>query len=1191
MANAVFTPLVGLPKEPPKIIVPGIISPRGPLVKVVGTKWERDPGMADLLDYFDAPRFEELKTDAERFGALTTKEVQAISDIAAKCRNDFSYCARNFFWITDKKRGAALFSLWESQELIYERMLALRAKGRAQKIMVLKARQLGCSTLIEGLIAWRTIFFKNVNAIVVSYDPEHAAYLFGIMQYIYDRLPWWIKPMCSAREYKDGLTFENPDPADRRKNPGLGSRVMVQAANKRTGVGVGVRISAAHLSEFALWNQDYARDVIEEELGNALAENQETFAVLESTGNGMGYSYDLWNKNVEMGDDAEWQPVFLPFFFESTRVLAPPNGWIPEPPEKQIQQRIATDWLRCDNAQCLQYHERFEKINDRTSSICQTCKIGTLNVYELTPGQMYWMHRKRKNAEKDTASLKKLRQAMCSTWIEAFQTSGTNVFTEESMAYVDSMVRPPIKQGFLDKNGKFHGCNPKDMAINPSNGEYYERCYLDGCDIDHGYGDEHGEHPLRIWKMPDPNSEYVIGGDVSEGLGGSADFSVGAVLRVSRTGGADEVVAIFRSNTTDTIGFAVVLNALGWMYKDKEGIPAMMAIEVNRYDTCLGWIRNQLQYPNLYRWKNIDSVNQVTTRFGWVTQQNSKPRLWQTLRRWLRDRIFMVYSQDFAKEMRTFTKDDIEERGASHEHGSKDDTLMSCVPAGTMVTTSIGLRPIESVKVGDLVLTHTGKFMPVLRTMSKIHEDGLVKIDAIGRPPLLLTSDHKMYLWEKYATYRESGKPVLRRNKYRNPRWISADTATKSLMLYGTCSVPPSAVEDVEYIDMKCFVPDGYAVRKKGVGIGYTKRGSDCRINGVTEHIPVDKDMLRMVGYFLAEGAKGHHNVVFSSHDREEPIRSWLIGYLRKIGLNPGTIKQSANGTNIFCSSMVLRSFFVEFGKSTGKRLPQWTQLLPPEKQREIIIGYLIGDGCFMRQSGIISANTISQEAAMQIFNMSLRCGWPVAMRENKGQNGHYNQWSLRYSSHTAEMIKNLIEPDILACKRPLYRSIKESHNKINIHDGILIGQIISAEKIQFNGVVYDIEVAEDHSFVANGTVVSNCMIALYCAHEGDWDDSLQQVNVSKELTLEEAPWHVHCMNPECNFIDAASSTDKLTRCRRCNTMVIQFLANRDARSADNQMDAFAGGRISQHEAQEYAQPMQSKEDEIEWTEQGPAVD
>lgn len=657
-----------------QIIIP--VQARGPLVRPARVKWERDPEMSELIDYFDEPRFHgpKIKSDADRFELLTTKEIRIIQDIASKCRANFSYASRNFFWITNKKRGEQLFKLWESQELIYEHLLNLKAKGLAMKLILLKARQLGASTLIEGLIAWRTMFFKNVTSIVVSFDAEHAAYLFGIMQYIYDRMVWWLKPQCSSREYKDGLKFENPDYDDRRKNPGLNSAVMVQAANKRTGVGQGVRISAAHASEFADWHPDYARDVIEEDLGNALAEDDpDMFAILESTAKGAGnYSYRLWNKNVELGEQAEWHALFLPWFFERTRVTAPARGWRPEPPELEMNERVKADWLRCNNPDCEQYQEHYHR---SVGMDCPTCGIGKLDLFELAPGQMCWMQRKRKNAEKEAESLKKLRQEMATTAEEAFQLSGVAVFGDGAQEFVNNSVRPPLREGFLDKAGNFHGCNPHDRRRNQSTNEYYEACYADGCDQDHSYGDENGEHPYHVWKDPEKDAEYVIGADVSEGLGGEFDYSVGFVIKVNRQGGADEHVATFRSNRIDPVAFAQVLNFMGRAYNE-----AMMSIEVNRYDTCMSWIRFQLQYPNLYRWKHMDSINPLSNKLGWLTNVSSKPRLYQTMKRWLQFKLFIVYSRNFAAEMKTFTKDE-DERGATAESGAYDDEIMAAMIA------------------------------------------------------------------------------------------------------------------------------------------------------------------------------------------------------------------------------------------------------------------------------------------------------------------------------------------------------------------------------------------------------------------------------------------------------------------------------------------------------------------------------
>jgi hypothetical protein len=38
-----------------------------------------------------------------------------------------------------------------------------------------------------------------------------------------------------------------------------------------------------------------------------------------------------------------------------------------------------------------------------------------------------------------------------------------------------------------------------------------------------------------------------------------------------------------------------------------------------------------------------------------------------------------------------------------------------CFPAGTLITTARGQIPIEAVELGDLVLTHEGRWRPVVR--------------------------------------------------------------------------------------------------------------------------------------------------------------------------------------------------------------------------------------------------------------------------------------------------------------------------------------------------------------------------------------------------------------------------------------------------------------------------------------------
>ncbi|AUR99453.1 hint domain protein [Vibrio phage 1.266.O._10N.286.52.F9] len=61
---------------------------------------------------------------------------------------------------------------------------------------------------------------------------------------------------------------------------------------------------------------------------------------------------------------------------------------------------------------------------------------------------------------------------------------------------------------------------------------------------------------------------------------------------------------------------------------------------------------------------------------------------------------------------------------------------------GTMITTDKGLVAIEDIKVGDNVLTHTGRYMPVTTVMARKHTEGVrTLIDNFGRS-VSLTDEH-----------------------------------------------------------------------------------------------------------------------------------------------------------------------------------------------------------------------------------------------------------------------------------------------------------------------------------------------------------------------------------------------------------------------------------------------------------------
>ncbi len=329
---------------------------------------------------------------------------------------------------------------------------------------------------------------------------------------------------------------------------------------------------------------------------------------------------------------------------------------------------------------------KYERGVDQEGIKCHGCGIGNMEPYHLTDQQMHWMQRERLNAEKDADSLKAMKAEICSTAEEAFQLSGVQVFPQECLDFVNRHLEEPKAKGYLDKAGVLHG-------IDAVTG----RCPMPECDVDHSYE----ELPLHIFRYPEKNYSYVIGVDVSEGLGEDNDYSIIFVNKVGGLREPDEQVAIFRSNTISPVEFAHPCSMLGHWYND-----ALLSIEINKYDTTFSYVRQNYSYPNLYRWKHVDSTNMLSQKWGWETNMKSKPRLWQTATYWLKNRSWIIHSKNFYQEMTTFQKESAEDRGAKAEKGFYDDEMMGGLIAlycshDSDWDENLGMIPIRRTLTGD----------------------------------------------------------------------------------------------------------------------------------------------------------------------------------------------------------------------------------------------------------------------------------------------------------------------------------------------------------------------------------------------------------------------------------------------------------------------------------------------------------
>jgi len=219
--------------------------------------------------------------------------------IRQKLKDDFEHYSSRCLKIRTKAGKVLSFGLNKAQLYIHDRLeeqLSLTGKIRA---IILKGRQQGASTYIEGRFYWKVSHRKGVRAFILTHDAEATANLFEMAERYHENCPNLVKPTTGASNAKE-LAFSKQD---------SGYKVGT-AGNK--GVGRSSTIQYFHGSEVAFWPHasEHAKGVMQ-----AIPDDKDTEVILESTANGIGnYFHQQWQQ-AEAGE-SEYIAIFVPWFWQ-----------------------------------------------------------------------------------------------------------------------------------------------------------------------------------------------------------------------------------------------------------------------------------------------------------------------------------------------------------------------------------------------------------------------------------------------------------------------------------------------------------------------------------------------------------------------------------------------------------------------------------------------------------------------------------------------------------------------------------------------------------------------------------------------------------------------------------------------------------------------------------------------------------
>ena len=443
-----------------------------------GCMGERVPCRVEGLGEVAVPQ---SMTADPNFSTVMSREIHD----RCRIRHDFEYWCATCVKIKDKVTARIMpFVLNAPQQRVAAMLEDMRLKHRPIRLIMLKARQWGGSTLVQMYMAWMQIVLRrNHNSLICGHLKDTAAVIKGMysrLLALYPRHLWQeeCEPRFAAYEHSRNVSII----------AGRGCLVVIGSAESQEAIR-GCDIAMAHLTEVAFWrtSERHSPDSLVRSVCGSVALLPDTVVVMESTANGTGnYFHGEWLRaRAGLSDKI---PVFVPWHEIEIYRCPVDDVWKLWTSLDEYERRLWT-------------HEG------------------------LTLEMICWYHRKRK----EYSSHALMQAEYPGNDIEAFSSTSLSIFDSAHLDRLRRNCRPPLWRGELERNAVSGPTSLQGLHPAPSTKGMLE-VWNEPC----------------LTASPH-DKRYMTVVDVG-GLSDKADFSVITVFDICNIDGYPEVVAQWRGH-------------------------------------------------------------------------------------------------------------------------------------------------------------------------------------------------------------------------------------------------------------------------------------------------------------------------------------------------------------------------------------------------------------------------------------------------------------------------------------------------------------------------------------------------------------------------------------------------------------------------------------------------------------------
>ncbi len=243
-----------------------------------------------------------------------------------RLRDDFACYAEKCLKLRSKQGWIQPFVLNDAQAYIHTVLESQRQQEGRVRAVILKGRQQGCSTYVQGRYYWRLTHQRGCRAFILTHLEEASRNIYQIVRRFHEHCPVLVRPHAAQLNTR-ALVFDRLDASYR-----------VGTARSQD-VGRSDTVQLFHGSEVAYWPhaERHMSGILQ-----AVPDLDGTQIVLESTSAGpAGFFYELCQ--AARRGEGPYRFIFVPWFWQAEYRKTPPALFILSEEEKSLRLTLGLD--------------------------------------------------------------------------------------------------------------------------------------------------------------------------------------------------------------------------------------------------------------------------------------------------------------------------------------------------------------------------------------------------------------------------------------------------------------------------------------------------------------------------------------------------------------------------------------------------------------------------------------------------------------------------------------------------------------------------------------------------------------------------------------------------------------------------------------------------------------------------------